>query len=149
MKRKSLMTILAAFVFTALGAQNVKEATWLATLGEKVTNVRTTQLNIPLIELASGNAAALDPATGNVLWKTKLGYVKEFTAIQGTPFSLVEGNGEITLLNLNDGETIAITKQIQGKMDSWYLIPESYDLVFYSKNPDSFLVIDLFNFNTR
>src|SRR5215218_5100300 len=130
MKRKSLVTALALLLFTVLQAQNVKEATWLATLGETVKNVRTTQLNIPLIELRSGNVAALDPNTGNVLWKADLRFVSEVTPIQGTPFSIVKSGAGVLLLNLNDGKIIDISRQIQGKLDSWHLIPESYDLVF-------------------
>ncbi len=149
MKRKSLVTVFALLLFTMVQAQNVKEATWLATLGETVSNVRTTQLNIPLIELRSGNVVALDPTTGNVLWKSDLRFLSEVTPIEGTPFSLVKNREGLLLLNINDGKTIDISKQIQGKLDSWYLIPETYDLVFYSKGPDAFLVVDLFNFIIR
>lgn len=143
------MTALALLLFTVLQAQNVKEATWIATLGETVKNVRTTQLNIPLIELRSGNVAALDPSTGNVLWNKDMRFVSEVTPVQGTPFSIVKNREGLLLLNLNDGKTIDISSQIKGTMDSWYLIPESYDMVFFSKGPDAFLVVDLFNFSVR
>jgi len=86
---------------------------------------------------AGSNLIALEPTTGAVLWKSQFASsLSKIEPIEGTPFSLVGESisSETLLLNLSDGKTINISKLIKGKIDSYYVIPESYDLVFYSKN---------------
>ncbi len=154
MKTKSVIAVLLLLCF-ALRAQNVKQATWLATLGETVKNVYSTQLNVPLVETTANSRAslvALEPSTGAVLWKSSLGSsIKEINALEGTPFSILElaYPDRTILLNVGDGKMIDISKEVQGKINSYHLVPESYDLVFYSKDPDYFLVIDLYAFTIR
>jgi len=149
MKKKNVIAVALVLLCLTLQAQNVKQATWFATLGETVRNVYNSQLNVPLVQTGS-NLFALEPTTGEVLWKTKLQFDK-IEPLDGTPFSIVsQANPKvITLLDVSNGKTIDISKEIKGKIDSYYVIPESYDLVFYSKDPDFLLVIDLTAFAIR
>jgi len=149
MKMKNVIAVGLLLLGLTLQAQNVKQATWSTSLGGTIKNVYNSQLNVPLIQTGS-NLIALEPTTGEVLWKTQLQFDK-IEPIDGTPFSIVSlANPKvIVLLNVSNGKTIDINKEIKGKIDSYYVIPESYDLVFYSKDPDFFLVIDLNAFAIR
>jgi len=151
MKTKNLVPVAFVLLSLTLQAQNVKQATWFAALGGAIGNVYNSQLNVPLVQIGS-SLTALEPTTGAVLWKSQFGSsLSKIEPIEGTPFSLVQESisSETLLLNLSDGKTINISKLIKGKIDSYYVIPESYDLVFYSKNPDFFLVVDLMAFAVR
>lgn len=156
MKTKHLSSVVFMMLCFTLQAQNVKEATWLVNLGDPIKNVYDNQLNVPLIETKNSSLIALEPATGALLWKSPLdSYIIKIEAIEGTPFSLVEEYNQDTkikktvLLNLKDGKTIDLHNEMKGKFDSYYVVPESYDLVFYSKDPDFFLVVDLMAFAIR
>jgi outer membrane protein assembly factor BamB len=146
MKTKLICVLMLIIGFNAQ-AQNIREADWIASIEQEVRTIHRTQLNIPVVETQSNNLFALEPTTGEILWKYPLkAPVKSLSPIEGTPFSLLDS---VTLVDINSGKTIDLTSQIKGKLKSCHLIPESYDLVFYSKDPDYFLVVDLFNFSIR
>ena len=85
MKRTTLLWL--AVCLPAIGlAQNIKEATWIASVEQEVRTIHSTQLNVPLIETNSNNLFALEPSTGEILWKQALERpVKYINAIEGTP----------------------------------------------------------------
>ncbi len=72
MKKKNVIAVALALLCLTLQAQNVKQATWFASLGATVYNVYDSQLNIPLVQTSGSNLIALEPSTGEVLWKTNL-----------------------------------------------------------------------------
>src|SRR5215831_15202171 len=122
MKTKDFIPVVLVLLSFTLPAQNIKQATWLSTIGEPVKNVYDNQINVPLIETKSSNLIALEPTTGALLWKSPLDlYITKIEPIVGTPFSLVDEYNQETkiqkkvLLNLNDGKTIDISKEIKGK----------------------------------
>ena len=147
MKTKISATLTLLLLCVISYAQNVREATWIASIEQEVRNIHRTQLNVPLIETKSNNLFALEPETGEILWKYPLKMpVQTLNAIEGTPFTLLDS---AALIDINSGKIIDLSTIIKGKLHSYHLIPESYDLVFYSKGPEYFLVIDLFNFSVR
>ena len=110
MKTKNLIPVAFVLFCLTLEAQNVKQATWSATLGGTVGNVYNSQLNVPLVQIGS-SLTALEPTTGAVLWKSQfVSSLSKIEPIEGTPFSLVEESmsTETLLLNLSDGKTINI-----------------------------------------
>src|SRR5258705_7094994 len=147
MKMKRLIGLGLGLLCLSARAQNVKEATWIASIEQEVREIHRTQLNVPVIETKSNNLFALEPSSGEILWKYPLkAPVQVINAIEGTPFSVLDS---AVLFDINTGRSIDLNSLIKGKLHSWHLIPESYDLVFYSKKPDYYLVIDLFAFAVR
>lgn len=144
---KTLYAIALVILGMTVRAQTIKEATWVASVEQEVRNIHDTQLNVPVIETKSNNLFGLEPTTGEILWKIPLkSPVSTFDAFDGTPFTLLDS---AMLIDLSTGKTIDLNSLIKGKLRSCYIIPESYDLVLYSKGPDYILVIDLFNFAVR
>ena len=147
MKTKIVATLTFALLCVVSYAQNIREATWIASIEQEVRNIHRTQLNVPLIETKTNNLFALEPESGEILWKYPLKMpVQSLNAIEGTPFTLLDS---AVLIDINSGKVIDLSFLIKGKLRSYHLVPESYDLVFYSKAPEYFLVIDLFNFSVR
>lgn len=93
----------------------------------------------------------MEPATGEILWKYKLkGALYNMFPLRGTPFTMLKmRNGDLILINLEQGNSINISDLMVGNIESYYLIPESYDLLVYSKSPAEFHVIDLFSLDVR
>lgn len=153
MKTKSLIflvhfiVLLLILPYRGAHAQNIKEATWIASIEQEVKTIHRTQLNVPLVETKTMNLFALEPSSGEILWKYPLkSVVQTLDAIEGTPFTLLDS---AVLIDIDKGKFIDLSSLIRGKLHSFHLIPESYDLVFYSKAPDYYLVIDLFAFSVR
>lgn len=147
MKNKHFLVLVFGILATLTHAQNVREATWIASIEQEVRNIHNSQLNVPIVETKTNNLFALEPSTGEILWKYALKEpVKSLTAIEGTPFTVLDS---AVLIDIDKGKFLDLTSQIKGRLISWHLIPESYDLVFYSTGPDYFLVIDLFEFTVR
>ena len=147
MKKLILNFIIFLSLATVSKAQKIAEPTWVASVEQKVRKIHSTQLNIPIIETVAQKLFGLEPLSGEILWKyqmkTKLNSLKP---IAGTPFSILNNS---VLLDINDGRSLDLSQLITGKVRSYHLVPESYDLVFYSTGPDDFLVIDLFNLEVR
>src|SRR6185436_12505147 len=154
MKTKNVLALVLVMLCIATHAQNVKEPNWVTPLGGAVSKIYNTQLNLPLIQLNSGTLVALEPATGAELWRLDRAN-PQMEAIPGTPFAFTSVASNQTLVDLSNGKTLNVQKEIQGKQVSWHLVPESYDLVIYSKDaadaghPGYFLTIDLFAFAVR
>jgi outer membrane protein assembly factor BamB len=147
MKTKTLVVLVLVLFCITTHAQNIREATWIASIEQEVKTIHRTQLNVPIVETKSMNLFALEPSTGDILWKYPLKHpVVTLDAIEGTPFTLLDS---IVLIDIDKGKFLDLTTLIKGDLQSIHLIPESYDLVFYSKAPDYYLVIDLFNFIVR
>src|SRR4051812_24709362 len=91
MKTKSIIIVALTLLSIVVRAQNIKEATWIASIEQEVRTIHRTQLNIPLVETNSLNLFALEPSTGEILWKYPLkSVVKTLNAIEGTPFTLLD-----------------------------------------------------------
>jgi outer membrane protein assembly factor BamB len=147
MKTKFIFILCLLVLYTNVRSQNIKEATWIASIGQPVWAIHGSQLNVPLVETRSNNLFALEPATGEILWTLKLnGTISTLDPIAGTPFSLLDS---ARVLDVSNGKTIDLRPWVQGRLKSLFLIPESYDLVLYARNPDNLVVIDLFNFGVR
>jgi hypothetical protein len=145
MKKFAVLTLGLVFVIAAQ-AQKLKEPQWVASVEQEVRNIYATQLNIPLVETKMNKLFALEPATGAILWTMGLpGPIGAINQIDGTPYSFVDG----TLVNINTGKAVNLSSLFKGTMQSWYIIPESYDLFIYSTGPDYFTVIDLFSGEPR
>lgn len=147
MKTRILIILILIVAYSTAHAQTIREATWVASVEQEVRNIHNTQLNVPLIETKSNNLFALEPATGQILWKLPLRQpVRTLDAITGTPCTLLDS---ATLIDIGTGKSMDLTSLIKGKLKGIYLIPDSYDLVLYSKDPDYFLVMGLYDFSVR
>lgn len=142
---KLMLLYVFASLLSNLQAQTIKESKWVASLGEEVHNIYSTPLNVPLIQTKSGKLIALEPSTGAILWNNPL-YVNKIAPLDGTPCSFVNGN---LLLDINSGRSIDLSKLFSGKMEDFYVIPESYDLFIHSTNPEFFTVVDLYELKMR
>lgn len=152
MKRLTIMTLGLALIVTACltvgtaQAQTIKEPQWVASVEQEVRNIYATQLNIPLIETKMGKLFALEPGSGEILWKISMPRtIGSVTPIDGTPYSFIDG----LLVNINNGKSVDLGQLIKGNIQDWYIIPESYDLFIHSTAPEYFTVIDLFTSEVR
>src|SRR5688572_12059257 len=85
-------------------SQNVKEADWIASIEQEVRTIHRTQLNVPLIETKSNNLFALEPNTGEILWKRAITQpIQYINSIDGTPYSLIDST---ILVNVNTGQSV-------------------------------------------
>lgn len=71
----------------------------MASVEQKIKTIHETQINIPLIETQQSNLFALEPATGEILWKYKLkGALYNMFPLRGTPFTMLKmGNWDVFL----------------------------------------------------
>lgn len=139
--------ILAFALVISVKAQTIKEPFWIASVEQDVRNIYATQLNIPLIETKMGKLFALEPASGEILWKMSFPRaISSIAPIEGTPYSFIDGT---LLTNISTGKSLDLNTLIKGTMQAYYIVPESFDLFVHSTAPEYFTLIDLFSMEVR
>jgi len=145
--RTLIITFICCLQIAGSYAQTLKESNWVASVEQDVKNIYSTQLNIPLIETKVGNLFALEPSTGEILWKMSFPQsIQSITPLDGTPYSFINGD---LLVNISTGKSLNLGSLLKGRMKTYYVIPESFDLFVHSENPEYFTLIDLFDLQVK